>query len=517
MERNKVVKGIVTAALILAALTTSIGCGVAKKTQISLSDAVNIANMSRNSSKTPKNIQEYLYNYAKGDSGFSDDEVSMLTNANMNIYDTKLDEGKSITSAMAINDMDYLFKIFKYTYGGYQYFGGDKVFDKAKENIVNSLENEKELTVGKVEDTISANIDFIKDGHFQMDTFAPIIKYKNEYFYSENYEFYKDEKGYYTITDNKKYYLKTVEGNSKVSDYMKLTINKDGNVVYNIGMLQNELSVKYNLAIKLINGKKEINKDVSLSSSGAKYNNDIGFKKQNLNGIPIVKCTRMYDNSDNDTTCKLFGETGKELKNSPISIVDIRGNGGGDDMSSIEWFKGYTGRQPIISESSAQLFSKMFVLNGLDYADNMISNKQNISTDLYNYCLDFKNKLTTIVNNKDFNHWEVDSTTGSTVHNKNIVFVLVDNGVASSGETFVTYLRTLKNVVFVGTNTAGCGTISNNGTYKLPNTGICFYFGTGLTLENDFEEGTGFTPDLWVNSNDALDRVMKLISNSKKK
>ncbi|MPM95105.1 hypothetical protein SDC9_142256 [bioreactor metagenome] len=90
----------------------------------------------------------------------------------------------------------------------------------------------------------------------------------------------------------------------------------------------------------------------------------------------------------------------------------------------------------------------------------------------------------------------------------------MDKYTGSSGEDFVCYLRTVDNVIFVGSNTRG-GHICGNVCYHLylPNSGLKIGFGTSLgfaeTMENT--DGIGIMPDLWVNPDDAMDAVMRLI------
>ena len=45
----------------------------------------------------------------------------------------------------------------------------------------------------------------------------------------------------------------------------------------------------------------------------------------------------------------------------------------------------------------------------------------------------------------------------------------------------------------------------------LPNSKITIIYGSNLRLYNGFTEGIGFEPDIWINSNDSLDRVLKFI------
>lgn len=453
----------------------------------------------------------------------------MLTNFNKELAFKKYDYSKVLTKDMALSDVNYLFRLLKYTYGGYQYFGGDKVFNAAKDNMINKIKNSDSIKVKQFHDLIGQSLDFIKDGHFRITNSAPIDKYKNIYYYSEEYEFYKDEKGYYTSIDNTKYYLKSVESSNKVQEYMKLTINKDGKLVHNIGLLQNNIEPILKLNIKLINDKKQLDKKVSLVESMPLgwYNNKTGFSKQIINGIPVVTCTRMYDknNTDNsyklfdesctDNTCKLFGESGKELKNYPISVVDIRSNQGGFEEPGAEWFEGYTGQPASPSNENALLYSKVYSTVQMKLEEEIKKNEKNMSDDDYVSILTDRDRLSDIIKNKGFNKWVTWSQPGILVDNKNIVLVLIDNEVGSAGELYVEKLRTLKNVIFVGTNTNGCALIGGDFPYKLPNSGEVLFFGAGLILKPNFEEGTGYMPDIWVNGKDALTRVEKLIGNNK--
>ena len=53
--------------------------------------------------------------------------------------------------------------------------------------------------------------------------------------------------------------------------------------------------------------------------------------------------------------------------------------------------------------------------------------------------------------------------------------------------------------------------MTNNQTYYLPNSGLAIQFGTGLTLfSEENADGYGFTPDLWVPPEDALDAVARV-------
>ena len=89
----------------------------------------------------------------------------------------------------------------------------------------------------------------------------------------------------------------------------------------------------------------------------------------------------------------------------------------------------------------------------------------------------------------------------------------MDNATASASETFIESLSNIDNIVLVGTNTKGALLSGDPKYYKLSNSSINVYIGTILYMTPfgiDFE-GKGFEPDLLVDSNDALDKTIKLI------
>lgn len=111
-------------------------------------------------------------------------------------------------------------------------------------------------------------------------------------------------------------------------------------------------------------------------------------------------------------------------------------------------------------------------------------------------------------------NWYTGYCTENRFDNEPLVIVLINNNVASAGEEFVSYLRTLNNVLFIGTNTSGAVLIGSNTSWYLPNSNIAINSGTNINLPPTMEnmDGKGFYPDLWVNSEDIVDRVINFIN-----
>lgn len=85
------------------------------------------------------------------------------------------------------------------------------------------------------------------------------------------------------------------------------------------------------------------------------------------------------------------------------------------------------------------------------------------------------------------------------------------NTVPSSAESLLIYLRTVKNVIFIGTNSSGTTKIMDKLGFLLPNTKIVCAFGTKAYNYRSFEieEGKGLEPDIWLGTEDILDRAYK--------
>ncbi len=96
------------------------------------------------------------------------------------------------------------------------------------------------------------------------------------------------------------------------------------------------------------------------------------------------------------------------------------------------------------------------------------------------------------------------------------VYFLMNSDTASSGETSVLYAKCLRNAVFIGENTMGCNTFGNVASYQLTHSGIVLRVPNMINLcknPDDCAEGKGFSPDFWVDSEDAQAEVIRWLSN----
>ena len=142
-----------------------------------------------------------LYNY----NDFNE-ELPIIHNDD---YDLKVD---FIEKHKAIADIEYLLSILKYGYAGYEFFGGDNVFNTAKENMVWSIREVLGDNIPRQNllDIIISELDFIQDSHFAVDDYT-LCTY-TKYFSTDKIIFLRDDRGLYTSIGNRKYYLNKING-----------------------------------------------------------------------------------------------------------------------------------------------------------------------------------------------------------------------------------------------------------------------------------------------------------------
>jgi C-terminal processing protease CtpA/Prc len=197
------------------------------------------------------------------------------------------------------------------------------------------------------------------------------------------------------------------------------------------------------------------------------------------------------------------------MRDRKVFVLDIRGNRGGDDDYVLQWVRNYTGNanlkqlttgseiDQLDSKAGGYLFAK--TLQNLPKMSEMAQRIATSSMEIYQ---------------DGANTWSLTRfSPAEQTENPNVIFVLVDKGVASSGEEIIPELETMKNVVIVGTNSSGCMLSNAEVQIVLPNSKLSVQCGNWLNLYNSkfFAEGTGFLPDIWDAGDDALSRLVAMI------
>ena len=484
---------------------------------ISFNEMIREVNQERKTlleSETSNDIQKYTYSVTGYKEGFTDEEIEMLLSSHEVLSDT-------LSKEQALEDAEYLFRLLKYVYAGYGYYGGDKVFDQAKEKVINTINKDDKISIEELNKIFLKNLSFIKDGHFVIGNTNVNREHVLNYYCNQDIEIRKNNNGYYYLVDNEKRYIKAINSDKEIEKYLKLSINEDGVLVYYIGLLQNDANATDLLQIEYEINSKINKEDIQLTKVLQEVHEDAtAFEQKMVEGIPVLTVRLFFDKID-EISLKHFSESGLDLKNEKVIIIDLRGNQGGSSMWGEFWFENYTDVVPNTGMSSAERYSKFYLYdmkafqeNGFESYFNDVESllKKYNEPKLNEEMNSWVEEMNQTIKNKAYDTWEVDSPKGEWVNNENIIFVLIDKGIASSSEDFVNMLRTLDNVIFVGSNTSGCSEIGNVSKKFLPNSNILLYFGGELFINKNIEsvDGVGYEPDLWLDNQNTVERVIKL-------
>lgn len=449
-------------------------------------------------------IYKYMYQYPAKELGIKKSKLSYLKSPLDSQNNSFPLEQRTIKKEEAISDIHFLFQVLKYSYAGYSYFGGDKIWKKAKNNIIDAINSyEQEIDISELQQLLLEELAFVQDGHFTINFLSPLKRY--HFYYSEKYEVQKDSDGYYIKLDNGNWYIESINNDSNIGFYIKPSMNKNGELCDYIGFLSTENNIN---ALKVVVRAKEESKELFLALSRSnnqetsitKEDNDV-YHYSEINKIPIFTI-RSFDPNEN---LEEFMSSAKQAKNQDVIILDIRGNYGGQDIAPFTWFQNFTGQSPSTETTNIRLanlinnYVTKLAAKNIDYQSLSKEFKQQYKKEL---------KIADCKENK----WHITRETKKFVNNKTKIFVLMDNKVASSGENFIRYLDTLENVVFVGTNSSGIYLSLKSIQCTLPYSQITITYGDSLHIINDYVEGKGFEPDVWIGGSDSLERVVNFIS-----
>lgn len=411
-----------------------------------------------------------------------------------------------VSKGQALQDIEYLFPLLKYGYAGYQYFGGDERFLKAKEMIIEELQEEfpNRFTGFKFIDLLFKHLSFINDGHFAIGHY--FFRHAHSMFMDLEYDFFRDDSGYYTEVHGVKEYIERING--QIPDpYLWPALNDEGKIVYRIGMLKpaNEKVASLELVeLVLRSGDSQRQDFAVLEEVNSSTKTGSNYERYSIDGIPVIT-VRSFPHSPE---MEEFVQDAHELMHEDIMIIDLRSNRGGFGGHLGQWVEIFTNGTfsppPFIS---ANLNTDIVYQLGVNYWPRILEGltEQDLK--------DLEKEFASV--ERGWSPISFHEQTGKIPNPVNIV-VLMDSATASASEIFVMALRQMDNVVFLGTNTAGVAFIGNPVYSVLPNSLIGIYFGVTLQMEVGSQgfvnrEGVGFLPDFWVHPEDALDVAIQFI------
>ncbi|HOP11692.1 MAG TPA: hypothetical protein PK629_09415 [Oscillospiraceae bacterium] len=376
---------------------------------------------------------------------------------------------KWILKYEAEKDIDVFFKILQFSYAGYDYYKDKINFIDVKNQILAELP-EKDITTtdfGKV--IHHALYPYITDSHF-------VFLIEGEYSFKKLYRAYftdlllelKDD-SYIVIKGNEDIKEGYCFSYNQVKDYLFETLPAtNGNKRYLLGIytLQFPNNISINGYELLLHPCKT--DDIQQIKEGVKI--DI------INGVPIVHHST-YSFKSPQPSFDEYRELGQKYKNTEYLVWSILSNNGGNSE-----------------------YPKSFIMGLNDYAIWTMS-----AAVLNNPSLENLLPL------KSFKIYEEGSINLACSNYKGTLYIIQNKKVASSGESAIMYGRCVRNKVFVGSASMGCGQFGDTLLYKLPYSNLFFSMGYKVFNMNGFEEGKGIYPDYWLDSQDPVNDVVRFI------
>lgn len=446
-----------------------------------------------------KEYSQYLTNYAPTELGIAPEQLIYLEPALAGLPTYSL-HGKNMAKEDAISDVKFLFQVLKHSYAGYLYFGDFEKWENVRNNMINQINAyPDELPVFTLQQILMSNLQFIQDGHFLING-SSIIE-RDIYYYNEAFKIQEDSKGFYLYLNRHKWYIESVQDDKDVKQYVKSSLDQSGHMCKYIGILSGTpytaVTLKLNSGVEF----KEIRVELK-ASQGKVYSqkkSSKGYNYRKINNIPVFTMNS-FIGTDNLETYK---KAARQAKNEEFIILDLRGNSGGQTVIPTTWFENFTGQ---IAKTNSVTIRLASLIN------NYVTKSALEMVDYESLTPHFKDlyKSEYDLSSRSENKWYVTTENKVVLPNDTKIFVLIDKNVASSAEAFVEELDTLKNVVFVGTNTSGVVFSKQSIRCTLPYSQLAVTYGDAISF-GGITEGKGFEPDIWIGGNDVLERVVDFI------
>ncbi len=362
---------------------------------------------------------------------------------------------KQMSNQAARQDMQMFFRLLRQGYGGYDYFGGEEVFDRLEDQALTALPDGT-VTPEQLIEAAGYVKEAVTDNNLKIGG-VPMVKNQYETWFSD-------------------VYFDAPEQAGEVDDgWIRPSIAPDGRLCCTLAAVCTDEQAKElpdkavidgeMLPVEWHKGEYACPEDTVLSVSELE------------NGAPLLASRSMLaDDELHSVQLDALSRVGTDYRDVPLLVWDLRSNSGGSDRYFRSWFAGFTGMEPDVKVS---------------YAARL--------TPLNKYLLGFVLAA----------GWYVDYSEGLLHYRDGITFVLQDGRTADVGESMVSQLRSVTNTLTAGSTTKGAWLTSNSVRVWLPGSGLEVQWGTKLQQvgQPGNPDGFGAEPDLWVPPEMALERV----------
>lgn len=377
---------------------------------------------------------------------------------------------ESISREEATEDIAYLRFVLENAYSGYTYH--DKaLFDEAFAALEKETASAENFTPAQLIELICDKLGFITDGHLQL-----IIKGTKKSFHTLEQTYVSDlrivERGgsYYDLETGEK-----VTFASPVRAFP--TVCETGESAFLLG-IRSKKSID---EIEVTLGEKPVKLPVHKIRS-AQSGEGCLHDERYLEDAAIITCSSCASKSDDEK--QIMFEIGEKCRGYKHVIWDLSNNGGGNSELPQRFLDGLTGG--INPDDGA----RMIVLESTAVKAKMTGEIEETSY-----------KLVPDENPEGEAKVYEDLFPGE-------LHVIINDGIASSGELAVTWAKQVPRVKFYGCNTKGIGRFGDLMFYYLPHSQItlaCPFKVFDLGIEETF----GFEPNFWVDDASVASVILK--------
>lgn len=471
--------------------------------------AENISRVKKQETK----IEDVLYDYEHYRSPFTEEDLKNLWDQGEKGRRRALAGEISLSGESMREDLILLFDLLREHYAAYEYFGGEERFALAEERLLESIEErEGEWTLLSFEEAIRSELGFIRDLHFKIGM-KPMIPSQDEIFFYNNtqIEYFKDEKGFYHLENQGRRYVLKVETDEgepvPIEAVMKPGLNLKGEIIYRPGLLS-PLADHYQISLKFRDEKGTYTVDLFKAPESSVDPGKEAVSERTIEGIPILSIGSMHIQKPEDVV--KVAEFAKRQRRMPVSVLDLRGNAGGISLLPCVWFQSYIGELPSTGRQAALLLNRSYTLllsKRGDANSGAGKNFGELRPSLQPSPGAFADMETAGIRNG----WHIEAYEEKIYPNSNKIFVLMDKETASAAEWFVHDLIRIENLFLVGTNTAGAQRTGGGISFRLPRTDQQVVIPSVLYFPDTVQEGEGYHPDLWMNEEDGLVRLIRFV------
>jgi len=413
----------------------------------------------------------------------------------------KLSPPDSISSSQLLEDVDILEYLFQTAYSGYYFWKKKGVdFDKISVQLRELALKQEHISTKEIELLIRKGTEGMIDGHLGIHGNFDYSPYKHKDVYFADIVIEKQGDKYCVIKSDED----AVKPGDMFTDSDTLlfrTLSPGGKQHFLIGVFS--YSKVRKILININHQDKQILFHRCKINNVGNNDNNRRFTVDYTSDVPVIRLANLFSGAD-DSDLSAFSEEGLKLRKSESFILDITGNSGGNSKYIEDFFSNLN------HKTVAPMLSG--VMNSPAIAQSWTWMNPDDFPAFKKYILQGISETKEFEQNPE-RRWKYSNQLNAKVKQKysGRSFLLMNSGCASSAEMGISYFAQLKNNLLIGENSAGVNTFGNTRAYQLKHSKINIVLPSCLYYYQNVEDGTGFLPDLWLDSKTPVSEVQKWI------